>query len=215
MEIKILLCDDHRIFREGLKTLINGRKGMRVIGEAADGAEGVKKARQLEPDIVIMDISMPGLNGIEAARKIAGELRHTRIIALSMHSDRRFVTEALKAGAGAYLLKDSAFEELSSAIHSVASGKTYLDPAVASTVVKEYVGLSSGAHRSSFSTLSPREREVLQLIAEGVPTKQMASDLKVSVKTIETHRKKIMEKLGISSIAGLTKYAVREGLTSP
>ena len=215
MEIKILLCDDHRIFREGLKTLINGRKGMRVIGEAADGAEGVKKARQLAPDIVIMDISMPGLNGIEAARKIAGELRHTRVIALSMHSDRRFVTEALKAGAGGYLLKDSAFEELSSAIHSVASGKTYLDPAVASTVVKEYVGLSSGAHRSSFSALSPREREVLQLIAEGVPTKQMASGLKVSVKTIETHRKKIMEKLGIGSIAGLTKYAVREGLSSP
>lgn len=215
MEIKILLCDDHRIFREGLKTLINAQKGMRVIGEAADGMEGVKKVAELRPDIVIMDVSMPGLNGIEATRKIAAR-GASRVIALSMHSDRRFVSEALKAGASGYLLKDSAFNELSSAIRAVYAGKTCLDPAVAATVVKEYVMSSAAVPApSSFSMLSPREREVLQMIAEGVSTKQMATRLKLSVKTIETHRKKIMEKLDISTIAGLTKYAVREGLTSP
>jgi DNA-binding NarL/FixJ family response regulator len=214
MEIKILLCDDHKIFREGLKTLLAAERGMRVVGEAADGAKAVSLAASLRPDIIVMDISMPVLNGIEATRKIIAAGKGGRVIALSMHSDRRFVAEALKAGARGYLLKDSAFEELSAAIRSVHAGKTYLDPAVASAVVDDYVGRIAASERSAFTLLSGREREVLQLVAEGKSTKAIASALKLSVKTVETHRNRVMGKLRVDSVAALTKYAVREGLTS-
>jgi DNA-binding NarL/FixJ family response regulator len=160
-----------------------------------------------------MDISMSGLNGIEATRRILGDGLNTRVIMLSMHADQRYVNEALRAGALGYVLKDSAIGELLAAIRTVARGQRYLSGALADRVIGEYIHLSGERSPSAFSTLSPRERQVLQLLAEGKSTKEMAAQLKVSVKTVETHRKQIMDKLDIHSVAELTKYAIREGLT--
>ena len=187
---------------------------MSVVGEAKNGREAIELARELKPDVMVLDISMPELNGIEAARRVKQEVPGVRIIALSMHSDRRFVTEMLKASASAFLLKDCAFEELVIAIHTVASGQVYLSPRIADVVVEDYVNQIGHDRPSAFAGLTPREREVLQLIAEGKSTKQAAAALHVSVKTIETHRRQIMEKLDTHSIAELTKYGVREGLTT-
>ncbi|HNW44712.1 MAG TPA: response regulator transcription factor [Elusimicrobiales bacterium] len=214
MEKKILICDDHKIFREGLRALLAGQPGLKVVGGARDGIEAVKLARELSPDIVIMDISMPGLNGIEAARKLSKVRKSARVIALSMHNDRKYVTEILKAGARAYLLKDSAFEELMDAIKAVSCGRYFLSAGITSIVLGDYLKGPSPDPRSAFTLLSAREREVLQLLAEGLRTKEISQKFALSVKTVETHRKKIMEKLGITSIAGLTRYAVKEGLVS-
>jgi len=214
MEKKILICDDHKIFREGLKALLAAQPGVKVVGGARDGIEAVKLARELSPDIVIMDISMPGLNGIEAARKLSKVKKSARVIALSMHNDRKYVTEIFKAGARAYLLKDSAFEELMDAIKAVSCGRYFLSAGITSIVLDDYIKGPSRDPRSAFTLLSAREREVLQLLAEGLRTKEISQKLALSVKTVETHRKKIMEKLGITSIAGLTRYAVKEGLVS-
>jgi len=212
---RILLADDHKIVCEGLRNLLEKQPNMEVVGEAADGRTAVAMAKQLLPDVVIMDIAMPGLNGIEAARQIVQESRNVKVITLSMHSDKRFVAEMLKAGASGYLLKDSAFEELTAAVKTVLSGKVYLSPNVAGVVVDEYVRRKP-PHDSAggFSILTSKEREVLQLLAEGRSTKEIAVRLKVSVKTIETHRQHIMDKLDIHSVAELTKYAIREGMTS-
>ncbi len=214
MGIKIILADDHKIIREGLKALLEKQEGMEVIAEAQDGISTVRLTKRLLPDIVIMDIGMPDMNGIDATRSIISETQGVKIIALSMHSDRRFVLEMLKAGASGYLLKDSAFEELALAINTVISGQPYLSPKITDVVIKEYIHTIPKNEESAFTTLSKREREVLQLIAEGKSTKQIASYLNVSVKTIETHRQQIMEKLNIHSIAELTKYAIKEGITS-
>jgi len=214
MKIKILLADDHKIIREGLRALIEKQSDMEVAAEAQDGSETVKLARKLSPDIVIMDIGMPGINGIDATRQIVAEDHNIKVIALSMHSDRRFVLQMLKAGASGYLLKDSAFEELVIAIHTIMKKQPYLSPKVTDVVVKEYLHNLSKNESTAFSILTVREREVLQLIAEGKSTKQIASILNISVKTIETHRQQVMEKVGVHSIAELTKYAIREGLTS-
>lgn len=214
MEKKILICDDHKIFREGLRALLEKQPGVKVVGGARDGLEAVKLARELTPDIVIMDISMPGLNGIEAARKLAKAKKPTRVIALSMHNDRKYVTEIFKAGARAYLLKDSAFEELMDAIKAVSCGRYFLSAGITSIVLGDYIKSPARDPRSVFTLLSAREREVLQLLAEGLRTKEISQKLSLSVKTVETHRKKIMEKLDIQSIAGLTRYAVKEGLVS-
>ena len=214
MENKILICDDHKIFREGLRALLEKQPGVKVVGGARDGLEAVKLARELSPDIVIMDISMPGLNGIEAARKLAKVKKSARVIALSMHNDRKYVTEIIKAGARAYLLKDSAFEELMDAIKAVSCGRFFLSAGITSIVLDDYIKGQSSDPRSAFTLLSSREREVLQLLAEGLRTKEVSQKLSLSVKTVETHRKKIMEKLRIPSIAGLTRYAVKEGLVS-
>ena len=214
MENKILICDDHKIFREGLRALLEKQPGVKVVGGARDGLEAVKLARELSPDIVIMDISMPGLNGIEAARKLAKVKKSARVIALSMHNDRKYVTEIIKAGARAYLLKDSAFEELMDAIKAVNCGRFFLSAGITSIVLDDYIKGQSSDPRSAFTLLTSREREVLHLLAEGMRTKEVSQKLALSVKTVETHRKKIMEKLGIQSIAGLTRYAVKEGLVS-
>lgn len=214
MESKILICDDHKIFREGLRALLEKQPGVKVVGGARDGIEAVKLTRELAPDIVIMDISMPGLNGIEAARKLAKMKKSARVIALSMHNDRKYVTEIFKAGARAYLLKDSAFEELMDAIKAVNCGRYFLSAGITSIVLDDYIKGPSRDPRSAFTLLSAREREVLQLLAEGLRTKEVSHKLTLSVKTVETHRKKIMEKLGIGSIAGLTRYAVKEGLVT-
>lgn len=214
MQIKILLADDHKIVRDGLRALIEKEPDMAVVAEACDGRTTVRKAKELMPHIIIIDISMPDLNGIEAARQIMSNTPNTKIIALSMHSDRRFVMNMLEAGAAGYLLKDSAFEELSMAIKTVLSGKPYLSPAIVGVVVEDVMRHSSQKTSRAKIELTPREREVLQLLAEGHTTKHIASQLNVSVKTVETHRRQVMEKLDTHSVAELTKYAIREGLTS-
>jgi two-component system response regulator NreC len=214
MSIRILLADDHKIIREGLRALLVNQRDIDVIGEAEDGRSTVKLSHELSPDIVIMDISMPDMNGIEAARQIISRDSRIKVIALSVHSDKRFVIEMLNAGASGYLLKDSAFEELANAIRTVMSNRSYLSPAITDIMLNDYRHMLSKESLSVFSLLTAREREVLQLIAEGKTTKDIAAALSVSVKTIETYRQQIMEKLDIHSIAALTKYAIKEGLTT-
>jgi len=213
MQIKILLADDHEIIRNGLRSLIEKELGLRVIGEAEDGRMALRLARDLKPDMVVMDIGMPDLNGIEATRQITTDVPGVKVLALSMHTDKRFVTGMLKAGASGYMLKEGAFEELIHAIRLVASNHTYLSPGIASVLVDDlrHPVQDKGP---ALPLLTAKEREVLQLVAEGKSTKETASQLNVSVKTVETHRQHIMGKLDIHSVAELTKYAVREGLTS-
>ncbi len=211
---KLIIADDHKIIRDGLKSLISQQPDLQVVAEAGDGRRAVELVRELRPDVVIMDVSMPELNGIDATRQIISEFPETRVIALSMHSDRRFVNAMLKAGASGYLLKDCAFEEIIRAIDTVVKGQMYLSPAVTTLLVDGLITHESNAEESIFELLSEREREVLQLLAEGNSTKEIASTINVSVKTVESHRKNIMDKLDLRSVAELTKLAVREGLTS-
>ncbi len=214
MKTKIVIADDHKIMREGLKALIEKQPDMEVAAEAQDGLTATKLARKLMPHVIVMDIGMPEMNGIDATRQIISENKDIKIIALSMHSDRRFVLEMLKAGASGYLLKDSAFEELVTAVHTVMTGQSYLSPRITDIVVKEYLYNLPKNESTVFTVLTVREREVLQLLAEGKSTKQIASTLNLSVKTVETHRQQMMDKLEIRTVAELTKYAIREGLTS-
>jgi DNA-binding NarL/FixJ family response regulator len=214
MSIKIILADDHKIVRDGLRALLEKHSGMEVVAEASDGRTVIKLARKLLPDIIVMDITMPDLNGIEATRQIVDELPSVKVVALSVHSDKRFVAGMLKAGAAGYLLKDCAFEELAGAIRSVVEDHTYLSPGISDVIIKDYVDYSLAEDESGSSSLTSREREVLQLLAEGNDTKRIASILNVSIKTVETHRQHIMSKLNTRSVAELTKYAIREGLTS-
>ena len=228
MSISVLIVDDHQIIREGLRSLLEHEADIKVVGDASTGRAAVKLAGELWPDVIVMDVGMPDLNGIDATRQINAAFPSPRVIALSMHADRRFATEMLKAGARGYVLKEAAFEELAAAIRAVMDGKVFLSPRVAGVVVDDYVNAfrsSSGTSghvagagpedpSSAFSKLSTREREVLQLMAEGRSTKEIARDLGVSVKTVETHRRQLMEKLHLYTVAELTKYAVREGLTA-
>jgi DNA-binding NarL/FixJ family response regulator len=215
MSIRVLLVDDHKMMRDGLRALLAGVPDIEIVGEASDGRTALDLVRTLAPDVVVMDVSMPDLNGIDATRRILAGGARTKVLALSMHVDRRFVTEMLNAGASGYLLKDCAFEELIHAIRTVAGNSTYLSPRITDIVLQDYVRRGPKNEDSALSVLTVREREVLQLLAEGRRTKEIASLLGVSVKTIETYRQQIMEKLEIRSIAELTKFAVREGLTSP
>ena len=214
MNIRILLAKDRRIVREGLHVLLEKHPEMEVIAEAENGLTAVQLAKELKPDVVIMDIAMPDLNGIEATRHIVSEFPGIKVAALSIHSDRRFVTGMFKAGASGYLLKDCAFEELLYAIRTVVTNNVYLSPGIAGIVVEDYLRQVSGNELSNSPILTEREREVLRLIAEGKKTKQIASYFNVSVKTVETYRLQIMNKLNIRSIAELTKFSIREGLTS-
>jgi DNA-binding NarL/FixJ family response regulator len=213
MSIRIIIADDHEIVRNGLRSLIEKEPDIEVIAEADNGRTAVRIALELAPDVVIMDIGMPDMNGIEAARQIIVAMPAIKVIALSMHAEKRYVMEMLKAGASGYILKDNAYEELARAIRTALNNRTYLSPQVAEIVIGDYVQLAQTANCSVFSLLSPREREVLQLLAEGNSTAQIADHLCISVKTVETYRQHIMEKLNIRSIAELTKYAIREGLT--
>lgn len=211
---RILLADDHKIVRDGLKALIEKEPGMEVIAEAATGRIALRLSRKLSPDIVIMDITMPDLNGIEATRQIVSELPKVKVIALSMHSEKQFVEGMLNAGVSGYMLKDSAFEELISAVKTVISGRLYLSPDITGLVVTEYLKYRQAGQNSATNDLTPREREILQLLAEGHSTRDVARRLNISIKTVETHRSNIMRKLDLHTVAGLTKYAIREGLTA-
>jgi two-component system, NarL family, response regulator NreC len=213
MSVAVLLADDHRIMREGLRSLLAGQQGVTVIGEADDGRNAVSLAAQLLPDVLVMDVAMPNLNGIEATRQIVAKTLKTKVLGLSMHADARFVAEMFKAGAWGYLLKDSAFEELTRAIRTVMDNKIYISPAIGGALIETILNQRCEANASPTRGLTAREREVLQLLAEGASTKEMAERLNVSLKTIETHRQNIMKRLGLHSVAELTKYAIREGLT--
>jgi DNA-binding NarL/FixJ family response regulator len=214
VKYRIVIADDHRIVRQGLRSLVEQESDLEVIGMAADGRQALLMTRRLIPDVVIMDISMPDLNGIDATCQIVNEVPRVKVIALSMHSEKQLIDGMLRAGAAGYLLKESAFEELIKAIRIVCTGKKYLSPEVTDIVLRDYLNPSIDNNYPQTPDLTLREREVLQLIVEGCTTKEAANRLNISIKTVESHRSKIMNKLGLHTVAELTKYAVRRGITS-
>jgi two-component system, NarL family, response regulator NreC len=213
MSIRIILADDHVILRHGLSKSLQMENDIEVIAQANDGHSTVQLAQELSPDVIIMDIGMPDLNGIEATRQIVKNSPKIKVIALSMHSAKKFIVEMFKAGASGYLLKDCEFDELVNAIHTVASGNKYISPSISNILVETCVTDDPNKKESAFATLTKREREILQLLAEGRTTKQIAKRLHISPKTVEAHRLNLMNKLDIDNIAQLTKYAIQEGLT--
>lgn len=212
--IRILLADDHQILRHGLRVLLEKESGIEVVGEAEDGRRAVDLARTLKPDIIIMDLQMPILNGIEATRQILARTPHCKVIFLSMSSDPIVVRQAIQAGARAFVLKDCAFDELIKAIGSVKQGEQYLSQKIVGVVLTDYMKQLHGSNDLAPSVLTSREVEVLQLLAEGKTSKEIAAVLGVSVKTVDTHRQNLMAKLDLHSIAELTKFAIKEGITS-
>ena len=213
MAIRIILADDHLIVRDGMRYLLEKETGMVVVAMADNGRMALQLCRELHPDVVVMDIAMPEMNGIEATRRLTAEMPGTGVLILSMHSARRYIVEALAAGAKGYLPKECASEELVRGIRTVAANETYLSPQVAGLIVKDYMKRLSETHAPPLAFLSSREREILQLVAEGKNTKEIALIIGVSGKTVETHRQQIMKKLNLRSVAELTRYAIREGLT--
>lgn len=215
MPTKILIADDHQILRSGLRSLLEKLPDVEVVAEAGEGHTALELACKLQPDIIIMDISMPDLNGMDATCRIVDKVTNVKIIALSVHSDKQFIKEMLKAGASGYLLKDCAFDELEQAIQTVVKeGKIYLSPKIAGKVVRDYVKFVQKEDTEEKPNLTERERDVLQLLAEGHNTKQVGLKLSISPKTVETHRQHIMEKLEIYTLPELVKYAIRRGMTS-
>lgn len=213
MKTRILLVDDHDMMRDGLRAVIEKEPDFEVVGEAAGGREAVRLAGELVPDVVIMDIGMRDLNGVEATRQIKADHPGIEVVALSSYSDRRYVTAVLRAGASAYVLKDEAYAQLRKAVHAVRAGRSFLSEDVAATVVETLRHPERG-RQSVFDLLGPREREVLQLLAEGHTSGEIARRLCVATSTVETHRRNLMRKLDLHSVAALTKYAIREGLTT-
>ena len=214
MTVTILLADDHNLMRAGLRALLEKDSNFKVVGEAATGREVLSLSAKLVPQVVIMDITMPDTNGIEATRRLLDDDPRLKVIGLSMHSDKRTIREMLKAGAVGYLPKDCARDELHQAIRTVTAGQVYISPKVARVVTEGFVYGSAPEKTAARDILSSREIEVLQLLAEGKSTKEIAHEMGLSAKTVESHRKKISDKLGIQTVAELTKYALREGLTS-
>jgi two-component system NarL family response regulator len=212
MTLRILLVDDHQMMREGLRSILEKVDDYSVVGEAGSGREAVRLARKLSPDVVVMDVAMSGMNGIEATREIRADAPATQVVALSSYSDRRYVTAILGAGACAYVLKADAYGELQRAVEAAAQGMMYLCSGVTAEVIES--ALQKGTNGSVYELLAPREREVLQLLAEGLTSSEMAKRLSVATSTIETHRRNIMRKLDVHNVAELTKYAISEGLTS-
>ncbi|MDB6023727.1 MAG: Two component transcriptional regulator, LuxR family [Pedosphaera sp.] len=212
--VRILLADDHTLLRAGIRSLLEKMPGVEVIGEAADGREALNLVKAHLPNIVLMDIAMAGLNGLEATARIVRDFSAVRVIILSMHANEEYVLQTLRAGASGYLLKDAATAELELAIQAVARGDTYLSPAISRRVIEDYLGRTSG-EKGPMEQLTPRQREILQLIAEGKSTKEIAFILNVSVKTVETHRSQLMERLGIHDVPGLVRHAMRMGLVPP
>ena len=214
MTIRVLLVDDHQMMREGLRALLAGVTDMEIVGEAPDGRMALELVRSLLPDVVVMDIGMPELNGVDATLRILAEHPGVKVIALSTHTDKRYVHHMLEAGACGYVLKISAHDELVRAVRAVSLGSIYLSPEVAGPVVERSTHPQEGGEVSAYSSLGAREREVLQLVAEGKTSGETALKLHISIKTVETHRRNIAQKLGLHGTAELTKYAIREGLTS-
>jgi len=214
-KIGVLLADDHTLIRAGLRMVVDAQPDLAVVGEADNGRDAVSMAEALKPDVVVMDIGMPSLNGIEAARQIRETLPGTQIVMLSMHSDEGYVLRALKAGAKGYLLKDSAEADLARAIHAAAAGKSFFSPAVGKVLLEDYMRkLQRSGAEDSYELLSPREREILPLVAEGNSSKEIANLLNLSVYTVETHRARVMQKLSLRGIPELILYAVRKGIVS-
>ena len=213
MTTRIILADDHEVLREGLCSLFRSQQNIEIVGQAGDGRTAIQLAKELSPDIVIMDITMGEPSGIDATKKLRIECPSVKIIALSVHGTDPFVSSMLAAGASGYVVKGSPFQEVLEAVHAVMEGRTYLSPAIAGVLVDKLVRPRSAHPPEGPRTLSPREREVLQLLAAGKTSKQVAKETGISVRTVETHRENIMKKLGIDHVAGLTKYAIREGLT--
>ncbi len=218
--IKILLADDHKLIRAGIRSLVKEIKGVEVVAEASNGREALELIQEFNPDIVLLDIGMTELNGLEVAQRVSRDIPDVSIIILSMHANEEYVLQALKAGASGYLLKDSAPAELEIAINAVMKGETYLSPSISKTFVTDYLKkigdqpYDGTKTENIFIQLTSRQREILQLIAEGNSTKDIAAKLNVSIKTVETHRVKLMERLGIHDVAGLVRYAIRSGLVS-
>lgn len=213
---RVLLAEDHTIVRKGLRSLLDKETGIKVVGEAEDGRKAIVKAEELHPDVVVMDIAMPGLNGLEATRQIKKRFPDMKIIILTMHANEEYILQSLKAGASGYLVKKAAPAELISAINAVHKGDSFLSPSISRTVIDEYIRRSKeiSEGEEGFEQLTVREREVLQLIAEGHKTREIAELLYISIKTVETHRSHIMNKLDIHSTAELTRYAIRKGIIS-
>jgi len=211
--VRVLLADDHALVRAGIRALLQGLEGVTVVAETGNGAEVLALARTHRPDVVLLDISMPGLSGLDVSAQLERELPEVRVVVLSMHANEEYVLQALRSGAVGYMLKDSATAELELALKAVMQGETYLSPPISKQVVEGYVQ-RVGAEQPASEKLTPRQREVLQLIAEGHSTKEIAYRLELSVKTVETHRAQLMERLQIRDIAGLVKYAIRSGLAS-
>lgn len=217
--IRILLADDHTLVRGGLRALLQGLPGTQVVAEANDGREALRLVEVHRPDLVLMDIAMSGMNGLEATKRLMKEFPQVRVIILSMHTNEEYVLQALRAGASGYLLKDAGTAELELAIKSVARGETYLSPPVSKHVISDYVRRVSGEARQvpespPLERLTLRQREILQLIAEGQTTQEIAGKLDISVKTVETHRMQLMERLDIHDVAGLVRFAIRVGLVT-
>lgn len=212
VDIRVFLADDSQLMRDGLTALLHQEPGMELVGQAGDGAECVSLTRTVRPNVVIMDLAMPRLNGIEATLRILAESPQMKVICLSVHDERRLVSAVIDAGASGYLLKDCAFDELAQAVRTVMANQVYISPSIAAILVADYRARRDGAGESAFSQLTAREREIVQLLAEGHSTKQISSKLRVSPKTVATHREHVMAKLNINSIAQLTRYALAEGL---
>ena len=211
--LKILLVDDHTIVRQGLKALLEAQSGFIIVGEAENGREAVKKAQELNPDIVIMDIAMPVLNGLEATRQIKRALPDTSVLALTMYNDEEYVFQILKSGASGYLIKETAANELIAAILSIKSGNPFFSPSISRKIMESYLNEDEDKKgKGETDKLTNREKEVLQLIAEGYTNNEIASLMGISVKTVETHRAHVMSKLNIHDVAGLIKYAIKKGL---
>jgi two-component system, NarL family, response regulator NreC len=214
-KVRILLADDHTVMREGLRAALEHQPAFEVVGEASDGVQAASLAASLAPDVVVMDIAMPSLNGVEATRQIVGKQPGISIVILSMYSDETYVMRALKAGARAYLLKDSAFTDLIRAIESVTQGKSFFSPKISRILAEDYVrALQQKGSVDTYELLTPREREILQLLAEGKSNKEVATRLNLSLYTVETHRGRILQKLNLHSAAELVLYAVRKGIIS-
>lgn len=211
--LSLYLADDHRLFRAGLRLMLERMRDIRIAGEADNGLDAQEGVRATVPDLVLLDISMPGLNGIEVTRRLKEQLPDVRVIMLSMHSDRHFVLESLRAGADGYLLKDAGFEELVRVVREVHQGRRAVSAGIAGVLVDEVLNPGGNGDNGPWRQLTARERQVLQRLAEGVGTREIAESLNLSVKTVETHRKQLMDKLDLHSVAELTKYAIREGLT--
>jgi DNA-binding NarL/FixJ family response regulator len=212
--IRVLLADDHTLVRAGIRGLLQGLADVEVVGEAGDGQEALRLAQSLRPDIVLLDVAMPGLNGLEVAGRLSAFDRSIRVIILSMHTSEEYVLRALRADCAGYLLKGAAVSELEVAVRAVARGETYLSPAVSKRVVDDYVSRTGGS-ADPLDALTPRQREILQLAAEGHSSKEIAQRLGLSFKTVEAHRAQLMQRLGLHDLAGLVRFAVRVGLVTP